>query len=856
MVERPLLILPRVSTAEREKRSNGFNPPKRHVPTIERQTERLEPRFLRVEQAFEKKRATIQKNITGALPEQALVLETVNTIEDFIKAVQKIDGLEWLSEWETDIAPDDDFFFQDNEGNLMDKTLGGRLFLVMSDQQAMKELRSLWKMYQNQETFPRGKTKWRDLFKQLKEIRPWSISDRFHDTGFLADWEERVSAAQETIKFEIELWYRSSAEKRKEASQSIKSLINQVEGNIIAESEIPEIAYHAILAETPIDLFSDLSESTEVQFIRSDYVMFFRPVGQAMMTIPEGEISSESLVDRNAPVYEQPIIALFDGLPLENHSLLRGRLIIDDPDNITSQYRAHERVHGTAMASLILHGELDKESEPLSYPLYVRPIMAPDNRDWRDTRVECVPLNELPVDLIHRAVRRLFEPIGGQAPVAPTVKIINLSIGDGARPFDYAVSPWAKLLDWLAYKYKVLFIVSAGNFVDGITLDLTNEEVSTLNPHQLSDHVVKSIYNNAHDRRILTPSESINCITVGAIHDDASSITYMGNRKDLLVSRPILSPASRVGLGHRRSVKPEIVMDGGRQLYMEDIRGESHFVPNTSTLAPGHKVAHPGKQGDLSSTIYMRGTSNATALATRASAQIYSMISSLTSTQASNESISDELVAVLMKSLLVHGASWGEMYQTLERILGPESSRIKDRVIPRLIGYGPVDVARVMECTAQRVTLFGCNYLNKDQAHVYTIPLPPSLESKKVWRRLTITLGWISPINANSQKYRQAHLWFDPPRTQLKIDRFEADATSVKRGTIQHEILVGDQAAPFIDGNDLEIKVNCRQDAGGLALAVPYGLVVSLEVADGVDIQVYDEVKSRIRPTVPIQSPS
>ncbi|MNI79835.1 hypothetical protein D3C73_1363190 [compost metagenome] len=96
-------------------------------------------------------------------------------------------------------------------------------------------------------------------------------------------------------------------------------------------------------------------------------------------------------------------------------------------------------------------------------------------------------------------------------------------------------------------------------------------------------------------------------------------------------------------------------------------------------------------------------------------------------------------------------------------------------------------------------------------------------------------------------------MWFDPPRTQLKIDRFEADATSVKRGTIQHEILVGDQAAPFIDGNELEIKVNCRQDAGGLALAVPYGLVVSLEVADGVDIQVYDEVKSRIRPTITIQ---
>lgn len=856
MSERPLLIFPRASIAEREKRTNKFKPSKASVPTIERQTERLEPKFLRVEQAFEKQRATIQKNITGALPEQALVLETVNTIDDFIKAVQKIEGLEWMSEWETDIAPDEDFFFQDEEGNLSDKIIGGRLFLVMSDHQAMKELRSLWKMYQNQETFPRGKTKWRDLFKQLKEIRPWSISDRFQGTGFLEDWEERVAAAQEIIKFEIELWYRSNDKKRQETSQSIQALIKQAEGTVISESIIPDIAYHSILAETPIAMFNDLSDNTDVQFIRSDHVMFFRPVGQAMMVIPEAEVSDGVPSDKVGPVYDKPVIALFDGLPLENHELLQGRLIVDDPDNIASQYRTLERVHGTAMASLIVHGELDRENNPISRPLYVRPIMAPDGRDWRDARVECIPLNELPVDLIHRAVRRMFESIDGQPPAAPTVKVINLSIGDGARPFDYAVSPWAKLLDWLSYKYKVLFTVSAGNFTDGIDLDLPKEQIATLSPAELSEMVVKSVYKNAHDRRILTPSESINCITVGALHDDASTITYMGPRKDIVTIRPILSPASRIGLGYRRAVKPDIVMDGGRQLYSDDFRGINHFAVNAATLAPGHKVAHPGKQGELSSTIYMRGTSNATALTTRTLSQIYDMIDYLKQSQAGGDTISDDLMAVLMKSLLVHGASWGDMYQTYERMLGSESSRIKDRVIPRLIGYGAVNSTRVLECNAQRVTLFGSNYLSMDEAHIYTIPLPPSLSSKKVWRRLTITLGWISPVNSNTQKYRQAHLWFDPPRTELNVNRDEADATSVKRGTVQHEILVGDQATPFIDGDVLEIKVSCRQDAGGLSVEVPYSLVVSLEVAEGVNVEVYDEVRSRIRPAVPIQPKS
>ncbi|CAM3295031.1 hypothetical protein EDM52_10730 [Brevibacillus invocatus] len=852
MAERPLLIFPRASNAEKDTRNSKFIPNKPIVPSIQRQTERLDPQFLRVEQAFEKQRASFQSNLTGALPEQALVFETVSTLDDFINAVKKIEGLDWLTEWETDIAPDDDFFLQE-DGVVSDKIIGGRLFLIMSDQRAMKELRSLWQLYQNQETFPHGKTKWRDLFKHLKDVRPWRISDRFHETGFIEDWKERVAAAQETIKFEIELWYRSNDEKRRASSQNIRKLIEQVQGRVIQETIIPEISYHAILAETPIQLFNDINENTDIQFIRSDSVMFFRPVGQALTIIPESEVFEEKIGKKAEVENPKPIIALLDGLPLENHELLRGRLIVDDPDNYASQYRPHERVHGTAMSSLIIHGELDQQNEPLSRPLYVRPILVADYRDWRDTRVECVPVEQLPIDLVHRAVRRLFEDVDGQGAVAPTVRIINLSIGDGARPFDYAVSPWAKLLDWLSYKYRVLFIVSAGNFTEGIDIDVAKEQLNSLTPIQLSEKVVKSVYSNAHHRRILTPSEAINGVTVGALHDDTSIITQMGNRRDILNIRPMLSPASRIGLGFRRSIKPDIVMNGGRQLYVEDITGRNHFSVNLSTLAPGQKVAHPGNQGELSAIVHMRGTSNATALTTRTTAHIFDMLDYLRSSQSGGETITDDLIAVLIKALLVHGASWGDMYQTLEKFLGSERSRMKDRVIPRLIGYGSIDSSRVFECNAQRVTLFGCNQLLKDGAHIYSVPLPPSLSSKKIWRKLTITLAWFSPINSNSQKYRQGHLWFDPPRNELSVNRSEADAKSVTRGTVQHEILTGDQATPFIDGDVLEIKVNCRQDAGGLNAAVPYGLAVSLEVAEGVDVQVYDEVRSRIRPAVQIQ---
>lgn len=850
-MQRPLLIFPRASSSEKDS-VNRFPPKKPVLPSKERQAERLSPRFTRLEQAFENQRVLLQSDMTGAMPEQALVLETVDTIDKFINAVKKIDGLDWLTEWETELVPDDDFYIEE-DGERTEKRLGGRLFLIMSDQQALQQLKSLWSKFLNNERLPHGLGRWGGMFQHLKDIRLWNITDRFRDTGFVEELHERISAGETKIRFEVELWYRSAENKRKMVTEKFKELIQQAGGKVFSECVIPEIAYHAILAEAPVEVFQDLTEHTEVQFLRSEHVMFFRPVGQALITIPEGEPVVEEFGDLESPQKLEPLVALLDGLPLENHDLLRNRLIVDDPDNFQDSYEAHERIHGTAMASLIIHGELDDKLSPISRPLYVRPIMKPDLRDWlNNPRIECIPDDVLPIDLIHRAIRRMFVGDGTEGPVAPTVKIVNLSIGDAARPFGFAVSPWARLLDWLSYEYNVLFIVSAGNYTEGITLEI-DCDVKQLTDEQLSEEVLRNVYRNAQHRRILTPSESINALTVGALHEDSSNISNLGLRKDIMRIKPMLSPISRLGLGHRRSIKPDIVMKGGRQLYGDDVFRRSHFVINRSTIAPGQKVAYPGQQGNTSSFAYTRGTSNSTALTTRLAHELCEMLYTLKQTQPDGEQLSDELIPVMIKALIVHGASWRDIYETIERILGSESSRIRDRVIPRLFGYGLVEPRRVFECTEQRVTLFGCNKLTKDRAHIYTVPLPPSLSSKKEWRRLTITLAWFSPVNNNSQKYRQAQLWFDPPAHKLGLYRTEADAKAVKRGTVQHEILEGDQATPFIDGDFLEIKVNCREDAGGLKSEVPYGLVVSLEVAEGVDIQVYEEVRNLIRPRVQIQ---
>jgi hypothetical protein len=115
-------------------------------------------------------------------------------------------------------------------------------------------------------------------------------------------------------------------------------------------------------------------------------------------------------------------------------------------------------------------------------------------------------------------------------------------------------------------------------------------------------------------------------------------------------------------------------------------------------------------------------------------------------------------------------------------------------------------------------------------------PLPPSLSGLNEERRLTITLAWFSPINPDTRKYRKANLSFDPPKNKAGVDRINAQWQHVKNGTVQHEVLEGSNVVTYQDGESLEIDIVCRQDAGSLDESVIYGLAVTLEVAEDIEI--------------------
>lgn len=856
MAQRPLLFFPSKEIANRSKLGSGrgnFN-----TPSTSRQGQRLSPVFQQLFNNLDAQRIAVQQTTVGIDPEQVLVFETIGSVEDFATAVSKVEGFEWLGEIEIeDIVPDNEFYLINKHGQKEeDKLMSGRLYLVFTNATAMTELLSLWDLWVRTPDFNcrsgayRGKGKFKEVFKLLKNIRRWGIQDRFEESNILNLWEEELQIdPNRTIRFEIELWYRSNVAQRNSSYLSVSNLIASSGGSVISVCDISEIRYHAILAELPAIEIRNILSNRNTELIKCDNVMHFKPSGQIIMDsnfTPEDLQVLEEIDNNNYPS-GNPVVAIFDGYPFARHEILNNRLIIDDPDNFESYYQVQERKHGTAMCSLIVRGDLNRNEEPLSSPLYVRPIMRPNERDFH--RNEYVPNDCLLIDTVHRAVRRIFEGEGDLDAVAPSIKIVNLSIGDRDRLFYNSMSPWSKLLDWLSYKYRILFIISTGNHYNEIHLSISQTEFNALESIEKEKIFLNEVLNNARNCRIMSPAESLNGLTVGALHVDNAVFNPYESRLNPY-STVLPSTYTALGGGYRRAIKPDLVYYGGRQMFDYDIGDNSILRPSFYKSPPGLKVAAP--DNTLNKTIHEVGTSNATALITRSGYYCYQVLEELINENDVN--IPSQMIAILIKAMLVHGCSWGDISSELDKRLDGYDNQLLQKIKSKLLGYGFPDIDKVKECTEQRATVIGFGELNEEEAHVYSLPLPPSLASQTIKRRITITLAWFTPTSPSTQRYRTSRLWFEA-NNQIANNRMEADWHAVRRGTLQHEVFEDSKAHAFIDGDSLNIKVNCSKDANSFTDSIPYALLVSIEVAEGIDMPIYQEIKDRISISVPIGQP-
>ena len=849
---RPLLAFNSPSVGERVK--PGGHPPKVVGPGGRRQDERLSPRFKELTDAFEAKRAELGEGTPiEADPSLVIVLDLAGSVEEFYKAVNKVEGLEFLAEMAGDTTdPDDDFYIQDRGKERSKKAFKHSLYLVMSNARAVDQMVSLfgrWK--KDPETkFERGLSKFKNVFSQLVDLRRWGPEDRVRETGLIERWQETldiVGDSQSSVRVEVELWYRNDRGQRQASEQEIRTIVADCGGRVVNRAKIEEIGYHALLAELPRQQVETVVRQgpQAIRLLVAEDVMFVSPFEPMSVKAVPSFSGSELSFPAVTMTEGKPRIALLDGVPFQNHDALAGRLSIDDPDDFESGYPLAARSHGTAMASLIIHGDLSAPENPLDRKVYVRPIMRHEKLP-SDQYVERVSPDTLFVDLLHRAVRRLFAGESGRPPVASSVRVINLSIGDCRRPLVRRMSPVGRLVDWLALEYNVLFIISAGNHVDPISIPAE----ATSDRESARVAALQAVHASQIVRGILPPGDAMNAVTVGAVHEDGSPAPDESSSVWDLSRQGEPALYSATGPGVDRMVKPDIYHVGGRRIFVQPtpplvVGSDVDLYPaNTASMGPGLRVAAPSELGGSNRTTFECGTSHATALVTREASLLFDLLEARSHDRYVSLLPDAMFHPLIVRALLAHACSWGDW----QKKLSPELRITSDqrRNLTPFLGYGRYfpDVAR---SAVNRAVVVAGNFIGLDERHSYDLPLPHSIRNKAEWRRLSITLAYWAPATHGLKRYRAVKVYFTAPELGLvQGERVDAYYRAVQRGSLQHEVIDGSKVTAFRDNATFPVHVECMRDGqrDGKIDPIRYALVVSIETAAETSVTVHDEVRA------------
>jgi hypothetical protein len=765
-------------------------------------------------------------------PERLLVFEVRGSIATFAKAVARIPGLELIDEEE---LPGDE-----------DKAPVA--YLLVPDGRALRQIERLWQTWTAGRDLPDGYTPWRDVFACLRDLRPWGPGDRVqpYDASLLED-EIFGKADNEQIPLEVEIVFRPGAEAAAANEVSVARAIAAYGGSVISRARLDDIAYHAVLARLPVGAIRAIIARSPASLAGVEQVMSIRPQS-VVAEIDIADPAPVSPVGAMPAVVNDPILAVLDGVPVAAHPLLRRHLSVEDIFGLEPGALVAQRVHGSAMTSLIVHGDRNQPGASLPRQIHCIPVMGANDR---------FPGDRLIVDLVYQAVLRMRGP---EDPSAPHVIIVNISLGNVRRPFHGQLSPWARLLDRLAYRFGILFVVSAGNVTDEFPIPgfSTTVDFESASESDRGAAVIRALANVQADRRLLSPAETVNGLTIGAANSDSVPVADRAFARANINPFPALdtaNPSSALGPGFADAVKPDILLPGARE-HMRIVRSGDDLVvaPARASRGAGLKVAAPpALAGVEGAEAYTNGTSAAAALASRTAHRIHDALEAEYGPEFLR--LSNNQRAVLLKALLVHPARWSlDTAIAIKSLLGPfgrgQASRQKDNV-RRFLGYGALDPDEAIACTADRATFWAVGSLGNERSLEIPVPIPAAIGGRSRPHFISATLAWMTPVLPGRKAYRTVRMKILDP---ADIDGLgvgahgnQPDGNQTNRGTVFTRCWSGEGAAVVTPNMVVPLRVQREPDAGGVEdAAVPFGLAVTVCMPG--QIELYEEVRARVRP--------
>lgn len=724
------------------------------------------------------------------------------------------------------------------------------LYFTMPTERALKRLLRQWtKFSKGEDPETDYKALWA-IFGYLSDLRVWSIEDRLDP--HLRNYVAAMLRRQREVVIELDLWYRSERERRDGSLETIQKMLDEVDGKMLDSIDIPEIRYQGALIQVPGAAAREISRGSSKIALLNE-VMTIRPQSSY-----SSRLHDEGSKPKSFPAAPRPlrrcVAAILDGYPVSQHAALVDRLHIVEVDVGGGQVPVDSRRHGTAMASLILHGDLGSQTEQqLDRMLTVLPVLSTN----ADGTQETTPAGSLPIAVIYRALRAIVDADPDDDPDLADVVVVNHSICDDYAPFTRRLSPWAALLDYFSHRHRLLFVVSAGN----ISSDFRVDEYADLadfngDDPQVREHTLLMAVERAKGRRsLLSPAESINSLTVGALHAD-EAIVRRAPGVDPYPTHRMTNLASAVGLGVNRAIKPDVVAFGGRYLAgcSNAPGGSGVLVYPVPSPHYGQEVAAPSSTGNLKHSMRTAGTSNAAALTTRAAHQVADAVEELFESTGGDWRTS-KTRAVILKALLAHGCTWEAIGPFLELHYPPQAGRSWSKRrdnITRHLGYGRPDIDRIVAGSSNRITLLADDLIRSGERHEYLLPITNSLLNTKEVRSITLTLGWTTPTTLTSVDPRavvlsitdeagKADFWEGVERK----DVIQPNMTTARRGTLVHVRLEGARKVKGSPGH-ARIGVQAMAKKGCEMERAPYALAVTIEIGVEQRSQLYSEVLNEL----------
>lgn len=586
------------------------------------------------------------------------------------------------------------------------------------------------------------------ILEAIEGIEAWSAEDR-------KSWAVRNIGLPEKEEFtlDVELWphHVTNHPARTRLRTSFEQWLAEVEIPIVHKLNFDSLVLYRLqvskeqaemlLNHSDVRLV-DLTPRTGIGYpqLNRDIAELPRQIQQPLMAAARVCIL-DSGINTNHPLL-RPAIA-------ESHSFVEGQDASDDAG------------HGTAVAGIALYGDVEACDKSRFWQpqiwLYNGKVMR-----------KC-PSTSTAVYDEHTIEATLTEAV--EHFVGLGCRIFNLSLGNSNSPYDGThVRGLAYILDVLARKHNILFIVSTGNFSG------SNDPPVPVNSWR--DEYPE--YLLGEQSVLIDPAPALNVLTVGSTA--RHNATYDSQRYPEVhqlspASEGQPSPFTRHGPSVKGAMKPELVAHGGNlacpmnfqnQQWKAEMRG-------LGVLTMNHEF-----QGN---TLYkeISGTSFAAPYVTHLAGRLL------------NEY--PDSSANLLRAMLVNHASLSDEVSTaFPQKMRDAFKEAHKRDAPREVaGYGKVNEGDLFRSSDHCVVLMCEETIEKDTCQFYELPLPSSyLRKTKGLRELTVTLAYSPAVRTTRLDYIATQLSYRLVKG-ASLDEVQASFNKTKQGEAESR---NDDAAP------------------------------------------------------------